>query len=48
MRIFLIVTHVDRSNYFWGHEVLYTVNGGFHDVPGDPVFDSLHTYTIDW
>ncbi|KAI7880981.1 concanavalin A-like lectin/glucanase [Lichtheimia hyalospora FSU 10163] len=37
-----------QTNYFWGHEVLYTVNGGFHDVPGGAVYDSLHTYTIDW
>ncbi|KAI9488808.1 concanavalin A-like lectin/glucanase domain-containing protein [Zychaea mexicana] len=36
------------SNYFWGHEVLYTVNGGYHEVAGGPVFDEYHTYTIDW
>lgn len=42
------LTDLDRTNYFWGHEVLYTVNGGFHEVPGGAVYDSLHTYTIDW
>ncbi|KAI9322526.1 concanavalin A-like lectin/glucanase domain-containing protein [Dichotomocladium elegans] len=37
-----------QTNYFWGREVLYTVNGGYHDVPGGAVYDNLHTYTIDW
>ncbi|KAG2217032.1 hypothetical protein INT45_003988 [Circinella minor] len=37
-----------QTNYFYGHEVLYTVNGGYHEVQGRPVFDDYHTYTIDW
>ncbi|KAI8143068.1 concanavalin A-like lectin/glucanase domain-containing protein [Fennellomyces sp. T-0311] len=37
-----------QSNYFWGNHPLYTVNGGYHEVPGGSVFDEYHTYTIDW
>ncbi|KAI9272655.1 concanavalin A-like lectin/glucanase domain-containing protein [Phascolomyces articulosus] len=37
-----------QSNYFWGHEVLYTVNGGYHEVYDKPVYEDYHTYTLDW
>lgn len=39
---------VDRSNYFWGHNPLYTINGGYHEVAGKPTFEDFHKYTIEW
>jgi beta-glucanase (GH16 family) len=38
----------DRSNYFWGKTVEYTVNGGYHKVSGGTIDTSYHKYTIDW
>lgn len=37
-----------QSNYFYGHNILYTVNGGYHEISGPAVFDDYHTYSIDW
>ncbi|KAI9025203.1 concanavalin A-like lectin/glucanase domain-containing protein [Phycomyces nitens] len=40
--------HHIQTNYFYGGKLEYVVNGGLHEVPGEPIFDSFHTYTIDW
>lgn len=37
-----------RTNYYYGGEELFTVNGGLHSFEGINVVDDYHTYTIDW
>ncbi|OAD74512.1 glycoside hydrolase family 16 protein [Phycomyces blakesleeanus NRRL 1555(-)] len=37
-----------QTNYFYGGKLEYIVNGGLHEVSGEPIFDAFHTYTIDW
>ncbi|KAI8144643.1 concanavalin A-like lectin/glucanase domain-containing protein [Fennellomyces sp. T-0311] len=37
-----------QTNYFWGEHPIYTINGGFHNVSGGPIYDGFHTYHIDW
>ncbi|KAG2218254.1 hypothetical protein INT45_006255 [Circinella minor] len=40
--------HTAQTNYFWGIHPMYTVNGGFHNVSGENIYDEFHTYTVDW
>lgn len=37
-----------RTNYYYGGEELFTVNGGLHSFDNVNVVDDYHTYTIDW
>ncbi|KAG0174410.1 hypothetical protein DFQ28_007679 [Apophysomyces sp. BC1034] len=30
------------------HKPLYTINGGYHNVTGKPIYEGFHTYTVDW
>lgn len=44
-------THVfllnyNRTNYFYGKNIVYGVNGGNHDT--EDTTSGFHTYTIDW
>ncbi|KAI8883419.1 glycoside hydrolase family 16 protein [Backusella circina FSU 941] len=36
------------TNFFWGHHVEYLINGGKHEIPGNPIDTAFHKYTIDW
>ncbi|KAI7868936.1 concanavalin A-like lectin/glucanase domain-containing protein [Spinellus fusiger] len=37
-----------QSNFFYGGKLEYVINGGNHLVPGNPIYDDFHVYTIDW
>ncbi|ORX59600.1 glycoside hydrolase [Hesseltinella vesiculosa] len=41
-------SHQIQTNYFYSGEALYTVNGGFHTIKGNSLYDEMHTFTIDW
>jgi hypothetical protein len=38
----------NSTNFFWGHHVEYLINGGKHEIPGNPIDQAFHKYTIDW
>jgi hypothetical protein len=42
--------HPDRfeSNYFWGEDLIYTVNGGKHAVSSPNGIGDWHEYSINW
>lgn len=37
-----------ESNYFWGQDIIYTVNGGKHSVSSPNGIADIHEYTINW
>ncbi|KAG2186042.1 hypothetical protein INT43_002480, partial [Umbelopsis isabellina] len=42
--------HPERfeSNYFWGQQLIYTVNGGKHAITSPNGIADMHEYTINW
>ncbi|KAG0170679.1 hypothetical protein DFQ28_005700 [Apophysomyces sp. BC1034] len=36
-----------QTNYFWGKNIVYGVNGGNHAISGS-AYDEFHTYKMDW
>ncbi|KAI8091030.1 concanavalin A-like lectin/glucanase domain-containing protein [Gilbertella persicaria] len=37
-----------QTNYFWGRDIEYTVNGAVHQIKGADLDKAFHRYTIDW